>query len=340
MILIMNEKVIIIAEAGVNHNGDMKLARQLIDAAAEAGVDFVKFQTFIPHLLVSKRAAKAEYQKQNTQDGSQIDMLNQLALTHLQFRKLKDYCDQKNIGFLSTGFDDQSVRFIDNLGVEYHKIPSGEITNLPYLQLIGSLKKKVILSTGMATLDEVKTSVKVLKDSGTNEITVLHCTTEYPAPPEEVNLRAIETMHKDLGLPTGYSDHTQGIVIPIAAVAMGAVMIEKHFTLSRELPGPDHKASLEPSELTEMVKSIRIIEKAFGDGIKQPTASEVKNIKAARRSIHLKHSLPKGHILTEDDLIMKRPGEGISPMKFMEVIGKTLNSDLPADTMLNENHIQ
>jgi N-acetylneuraminate synthase len=336
----MNEKVIIIAEAGVNHNGDMTLARQLIDAAAEAGVDFVKFQTFIPHLLVSNRAAKAEYQKQNTQDGSQIDMLNQLALTHLQFRELKDYCDQKNIGFLSTGFDDQSVRFIDNLGVEYHKIPSGEITNLPYLQLVGSLRKKVILSTGMATLDEVKTSVKVLKDSGTNEITILHCTTEYPAPPEEVNLRAIETMRKELGLRTGYSDHTQGIVIPIAAVAMGAVMIEKHFTLSRELPGPDHKASLEPSELTEMVKSIRLIEKAFGDGIKQPTASEVKNIKAARRSIHLKHSLPKGHILTEDDLIMKRPGEGISPMRFKEVIGKTLNSDLPADTMLNENHIQ
>jgi sialic acid synthase SpsE len=199
------------------------------------------------------------------------------------------------------------------------------------------LRKKVILSTGMATLEEVKTSVKILKEAGSDDITVLHCTTEYPAPAEEVNLRAIMTMHQELGLPTGYSDHTQGIVIPLAAVAMGAVMIEKHFTLSRELPGPDHKASLEPAELAEMVKTIRLIEKALGDGIKQPTASEIKNIIVARRSIHIKHDLPKGHKLSEDDLIMKRPGEGISPMKYQEVIGKTLLDDLAADTMLQED---
>ncbi len=333
----MNKKVIIIAEAGVNHNGDIKLARQLIDAAADAGADYVKFQTFIPSLLVSKNAIKAEYQAKNTEEGSQIEMLNQLALKHKQFRELKDYCDQRMIGFLSTGFDDESVMFIDNLGVEYHKVPSGEITNLPYLRLIGSLRKKVILSTGMATLEEVKTSVKILKEAGSDDITVLHCTTEYPAPAEEVNLRAIMTMHQELGLPTGYSDHTQGIVIPLAAVAMGAVMIEKHFTLSRELPGPDHKASLEPAELAEMVKTIRLIEKALGDGIKQPTASEIKNIIVARRSIHIKHDLPKGHKLSEDDLIMKRPGEGISPMKYQEVIGKTLLDDLAADTMLQED---
>lgn len=337
---VMNKKVIIIAEAGVNHNGDIKLARQLIDAAAEAQADFIKFQTFIPGLLVSKNAAKAEYQEKNTKGGSQIEMLNQLALTYQQFVELKSYCDSKNIGFLSTGFDDESLRFLDNLGIEYHKIPSGEITNLPYLKLVGSFKKKVILSSGMATLEEVKTSINVLNEAGTNEITVLHCTTEYPAPIEEVNLKAIKTMHHELGLPTGYSDHTQGLVIPLAAVAMGAVMIEKHFTLNRELPGPDHKSSLEPDELAEMVKTIRLIEKALGDGIKKPTPSEIKNIKAARRSIHIKHDLLKGHKLTEEDLIMKRPADGISPMKYQEVIGKTLLVDLAADTMLKEENIR
>lgn len=335
--------ITIIAEAGVNHNGDLQLAYELIDQAAEAGVDYVKFQTFIPSRLVSVHAPKAEYQARNTGDdsSSQQSMLQQLALTFSDFKALYRYTQKKGIGFLSTGFDDESVRFIDSLGVDFHKIPSGEITNKPYLELIGSLRKPVIVSTGMATLDEVAAALEILYKQGlTNDkITLLHCTTEYPAPVSEVNLRAVETMRNTFGLPTGYSDHTAGILIPQAAAAMGACMIEKHFTLSRQLPGPDHQASLEPAELAEMVQNIRLIEQALGDGIKKPTASEIKNIAVARRSIHIVSTLPEGHVITHNDLIMKRPGTGISPMQTDAVIGKTLKTSLDQDTMLLWEHL-
>lgn len=332
----MSKHVIVIAEAGVNHNGDIKLAFQLIDAAKDANADYIKFQTFIPALLVSKDAAKADYQIKNTNEGTQQEMLEKLALTYDQFDTLNDYCKKKNIGFLSTGFDEGSVRFIDSLNVDYHKIPSGEITNLPYLRLIASLHKKVILSTGMAEMREVTDAVNILLNEGLShdQITVLQCTTEYPAPYDEVNLLTIKSMQQELKTNTGYSDHTQGIEVPIAAVALGASIIEKHFTLSRELPGPDHKASLEPKELTEMVKAIRHIETALGTGIKAPTPSEIKNINAARRSIFTNKNLMKGDIIRHEDLIMKRPGNGISPMRIDEIVGKTVSMDLREDTML------
>lgn len=332
----MSKHVIVIAEAGVNHNGDIKLAFQLIDAAKDANADYIKFQTFIPALLVSKDAAKADYQIKNTNEGTQQEMLEKLALTYDQFDTLNDYCKKKDIGFLSTGFDEGSVRFIDSLNVDYHKIPSGEITNLPYLRLIASLHKKVILSTGMAEMREVTDAVNILLNEGLShdQITVLQCTTEYPAPYDEVNLLTIKSMQQELKTNTGYSDHTQGIEVPIAAVALGASIIEKHFTLSRELPGPDHKASLEPKELTEMVKAIRHIETALGTGIKSPTPSEIKNINAARRSIFTNKNLMKGDIIRHEDLIMKRPGNGISPMRIDEIVGKTVSVDLREDTML------
>jgi len=332
------KKAIIIAEAGVNHNGRIELAYKLIDFAVEAGADYVKFQTFNASTLVSAAAPKAEYQVKNTGNGesSQQQMLEKLALTQDDFTLLYKYCQTKKIGFLSTGFDHESVLFIDQLGVDFHKIPSGEITNLPYLQLIGSLGKPVILSTGMATLEEIRLALEVLYRKGITEdmLTLLHCTTEYPAPFDEVNLNAMLTMKGTFGLNTGYSDHTSRIEIPVAAVALGAVMIEKHFTTDRNLPGPDHKASLEPGELAEMVKCIRHVEMALGDGIKKPSASEIKNIPVARRSIHLADSLPADHILSENDLIMKRPGNGISPMQLNQVIGKKLKTNLDKDTLL------
>jgi N-acetylneuraminate synthase/N,N'-diacetyllegionaminate synthase len=331
-------KVIIIAEAGVNHNGDIELAYKLIDLAAESGADYVKFQLFNASKLVSAKAPKAEYQMKNEgdDDSSQLQMLEKLALTHHDFRQLADYCKKKGIGFLSTGFDEESVLLIDSLGVDYHKIPSGEITNLPYLRLIGSLRKPIILSTGMATLDETARALEVLYQEGVKpeSVTLLHCTTEYPAPVEEVNLNAMLTMGKAFGVKTGYSDHTPGIEIPVAAVAMGACVIEKHFTSNRNLPGPDHQASLEPAELTLMVSSIRNVTMALGDGIKRPSASELKNINIARRSIHLAETLSSGHLIIEKDLIMKRPGNGISPMMITQVIGKRLNKNLEKDTLL------
>ena len=333
------QKVIIIAEAGVNHNGNLTMAIDLIDKAAEAGADYVKFQTFIASKLVSSAAPKAEYQSRNTGDpsGSQQSMLEGLALTFPDFTLLAGHCREVGIGFLSTGFDEESVRYIDGLGVGFHKVPSGEITNLPYLRLIGSLGKPVIVSTGMATLEEVGQALEVLYQQGLakKDITLLHCTTEYPAPPEEVNLKAMQTMREAFGLSVGYSDHTAGILIPVAAVAMGACVIEKHFTADRSLPGPDHKASLEPDELAEMVSHIRLVEKATGDGVKQPSPSEIKNIPIARRSIHLLRALPEGHLLAESDLIMKRPGTGISPMLIDQVIGKQLKQNLDKDTMIS-----
>lgn len=326
----------------MNHNGDIKLAFRLIEEAKEAGADYVKFQTFIPELLVSKDGKKADYQIKNTNAGDQQSMLRQLALTYDDFHALNDYCKKLSIGFLSTGFDEESVRFIDSLGVDYHKVSSGDITNLPYLRLIASLGRKVILSTGMADLEEVKTALQILYQ-GTltpEDIIVLQCTTEYPAPVEEANLLTIATLRRDLGVETGFSDHTQGIEIPIAAVALGATVIEKHFTLDKNMPGPDHKASLEPAELKEMIRCIRNVEAALGSGVKTPAVSEVKNIEAARRSIHTKHPLPKGHKISSSDLIMKRPGTGISPMKLDDIIGKKLTVELPEDVMIEWNHIE
>lgn len=339
----VERKVIIIAEAGVNHNGDIKLAYKLIDAAKEAGADYVKFQTFIPDLLVSQTAAKADYQIQNTGfSGTQHEMLTKLALTHDQFGDLSDYCKKAGIGFLSTGFDEKSLRYIDSLGVDYHKIPSGEITNLPYLRLVGNLGKKVILSTGMAYLAEVEDAIEVLCEQRMtrDQIIVLQCTTEYPTPFDEVNLLTLVSMHQSLGIQTGFSDHTRGIEVPIAAVALGAMVIEKHFTLSRQMEGPDHQASLEPDELAAMVKAIRNVELAIGSAIKRPTPSEVKNIQAARRSIHISHDLLEGHILTEEDFIMRRPGDGISPMMSTELVGKKIKCDIPKDSIMKWSYLQ
>lgn len=333
--------VSIIAEAGVNHNGDIKLAYQLIDVAHKAGADYIKFQTFIPDQLVSNTAQKAEYQNKSTSSGTQIEMLKKLALTHEQFGELSDYCKKTGIGFLSTGFDEKSVRFIDSLNVDYHKVPSGEITNLPYLRLIGSLGKKVILSTGMANVDEIRDAISVLCQNALtiDDLIVLQCTTEYPAPLDEVNLSSMNSMRELFGVKTGFSDHTQGIEISVAAAAIGAVIIEKHFTISRDLQGPDHQASLEPHELESMISAIRNVEIAMGKGFKVPMPSEAKNIAAARRSIHLSKDLPKGHILEEGDLIMKRPGTGISPMVMEKVIGRQINNDYSKDTLLEWAHL-
>lgn len=329
---------IIIAEAGVNHNGEIRLAKQLVDIASDAGADYVKFQTFTADTLVSKNAKKASYQIQNDKsaDDSQYNMLKKLELTYDMHLELISYCKKKNIKFLSAPFDLQSIDLLNKLGLDLFKIPSGEIINLPYLRKIGSLGKKVILSTGMCIMQEIKDAVKVLLECGTiqDNIIVLHCNTEYPAPYQDVNLNAMNAIAKTLGVRVGYSDHTLGIEVPIAAVAMGACCIEKHFTLDRKLPGPDHKASLEPNELKQMVQSIRNIESALGDGIKKPSNSEKKNIIIARKSIHLLRDLKRGHTLTDGDLIMKRPGNGISPMQYDSVIGKNINKDLKNDHQL------
>jgi N-acetylneuraminate synthase len=331
-------KVLIIAEAGVNHNGSYELALRLIDAAKEAGADIVKFQTFVPELLMSKKAQKADYQKQTTgAEESQLEMIKKLSLGFEAFQSLKEYCEKVGIEFLSTPFDMVSIDWLEKLGIQTYKLPSGEITNLPYLRKIGKLKKKVIFSTGMASMAEIKDAMAVLTEAGTRkeDITVLHCNTEYPTPFGDVNLRAMNSIKNELNVPVGYSDHTMGIEIPIAAVAMGATVIEKHFTLDRNMEGPDHKASLEPAELKAMVQSIRHIEAALGNGVKEPSPSEKKNIAIARKSIHTSKTLAAGTVLTEADLIMKRPGDGISPMKMNEVIGKKIKTTLEEDTKLS-----
>jgi N,N'-diacetyllegionaminate synthase len=326
--------ILIIAEAGVNHNGDVRLAEKLILHAAEAGADIIKFQTFQPELLVSKTAQKAAYQKKTTgKNESQLKMLRGLVLPSEAYPGLIKLCNQNNIKFLSTPFDLQSIDFLQNFDMPFWKIPSGEITNLPYLIKIAKTGKPVILSSGMSTLDEIKEAVQILKDNGAGEITVLHCTTEYPAPPEEVNLNAINSI-KALGLKAGYSDHTQGIEIPIAAAALGAVIIEKHFTLDKNMEGPDHRASLEPHELTAMIKAIRNIEKAMGTGEKAPTISERKNIEIVRKSIVAKHYLRKGEELTENNITVKRPGNGISPMKWFEILGTKAIRDFEEDELI------
>ncbi|MDP2851207.1 MAG: N-acetylneuraminate synthase [Sulfuricurvum sp.] len=326
--------IFIIAEAGVNHNGSIELAKALIDVAAQSGADAVKFQTFKADKLVSKTAQKASYQKETTDaDESQYAMIKKLELDERAHHTLIDHCKKKNILFLSTAFDHESIDLLNHLGMEIFKIPSGEITNLPYLRHIGSLKKEVILSTGMATLDEIDAALHVLTTAGTakEKITILHATTEYPCPIEEVNLRAMDTIRETFDIRIGYSDHTRGIEVPIAAAAMGASVIEKHFTLDRQMEGPDHKASLEPDELIAMVQAIRNIEKALGDGIKQPSPSEMKNIPIARKSIVASQAIQKGERLSAENITVKRPALGISPMLWDEIIGTIASKNYHED---------
>ncbi len=329
-------RVIVIAEAGVNHNGDINLARKLIDEACKAGADYVKFQTGLPKNVISKYAPKAEYQKKNTgkEDDSQLEMANSFAFQYETFGKLKEYAESIGIRFISTPFDIESANYLHSIGMGLWKIPSGEITNLPYLRNIARFGEPIIMSTGMCNMSEVKEAYGVLKENGASEIALLHCTTDYPTAFEDVNLRAMESLKEEFGCEVGYSDHTRGIEVPIAAVAMGATIIEKHFTLSRELPGPDHKASLEPDELKEMVNSIRNVEKAMGDGNKEPRLSEIPNIIVARKSIVAKRKISKGEAFTEDNLTTKRPGNGISPMRWDDIIGKTANRDFDEDELI------
>lgn len=332
------KRTLIIAEAGVNHNGDIAKAKALIDKGAEAGVDYVKFQTFKAEKLVTKQAQRASYQDKNTQNNdSQYEMLKKLELSQALHQELMDYCNQKGVKFLSTGFDSESLVFLAQLGITIAKVPSGEITNLPYLRQVASLFPEVILSTGMATIGEIKDAVKVLTDNGVSKdkITILHCNTEYPTPMEDVNLKAMLHIQRELGLPIGYSDHTLGIEVPIAAVALGATVIEKHFTLDKTLPGPDHKASLEPNELKAMVSAIRNIEKAIGgSGLKEVSKSEEKNKPIARKSIVASTDIKKGNIFTPENLTVKRPGSGISPMQWDEVIGKEAKRDFQEDELI------
>ena len=323
-------KTLIIAEAGVNHNGSIKIAKKLIDVAKDCGADAVKFQTFTAEKLVRFNAEKAAYQKETSGiDETQFNMIKKLELDVKTHKELIKYCSKKGILFLSSPFDFNSIDLLVELGLEIIKIPSGEIVNLPYLKKIGKLKKRIILSTGMADLGEIKNALDVLISSGTEKdgITVLHCNTEYPTPYEDVNLNAMATIKKAFGVKVGYSDHTLGIEVPIAAVALGAEAIEKHFTLDKNMKGPDHKASLEPSELKAMVNGIRKIEKALGDGIKKPSKSEQKNINVVRKSIVAIKPIKKGEIFSEENIGVKRPGTGISPMKWYEVIGKTAKKD-------------
>jgi N,N'-diacetyllegionaminate synthase len=330
-------KVFVIAEAGVNHNGSLELAKRLIDVAVDAGADAVKFQTFRADSLVSKTAQKAEYQKQTTAEGeSQYDMIKRLELDEAAHRALIAHCEEKSIMFLSTPFDHESIEMLNDLGMMIFKIPSGEITNLPYLRHIGRLDKEVILSTGMADLLEVGNALGVLVDTGVpkDKITVLHATTEYPCPIDEVNLRAMLTIRDQLGVKVGYSDHTQGIEVPIAAVAMGARVIEKHFTLDRGMEGPDHKASLEPQELKAMIKGVRNVSQAMGDGVKGPSKSEMKNKVIARKSIVAARAIRCGEILGADNMATKRPGNGLSPMLWDSVVGKRALRDYEADDLI------
>ena len=328
---------LIIAEAGVNHNGSIESAKKLIDVAAEAGIDFVKFQTFKAEALVTQTADKAKYQKELTgEDESQFEMIKKLELDRQSHEELIEYCNSKDIRFLSTAFDHKSIEMLSELDIPLYKIPSGEITNLPYLRHIGRMGKPIIMSTGMSTLDEVRYALNVLLEIGAkkDQITILHCNTEYPTPMEDVNLKAMVTIRDELDINIGYSDHTLGIVVPIAAVAIGATVIEKHFTLDRTLPGPDQAASLEPDELNAMVTSIRNIEKAMGDGVKKPSSSETKNIPIARKSIVAKTTIKKGELFTEENLTVKRPGSGISPLEWDNVITKIAKHDFEIDDLI------
>ncbi|MDP3245026.1 MAG: N-acetylneuraminate synthase [bacterium] len=331
------EKVFIVAEAGVNYNGDINLARKLVDVAVEAGADAIKFQTFRAEQLVTRQAVKAKYQIENTgNDDSQFNMLKVLELSLPMHQELITYCQGKSIMFLSAPFSIEMINLLSELGLNIFKIPSGEITNLPYLRKVGSLKKKVILSTGMANLEEVKAALKVLTEAGTSKenITVLHCHTDYPTAMEDVNLKAMLTLQKELGVEIGYSDHTLGIEVSIAAVALGASTIEKHFTLDKTMPGPDHKASLDPPELKAMVLAIRNIEKALGSEIKQPTTKEIEISAIVRKSIVAKMDIKKGEIFTEENLTVKRPGTGLSPMEWDRITGQEAKRDFKADELI------
>lgn len=328
-------KCLIIAEAGVNHNGNVDLAKQLIDVACEAGADFIKFQTFKTESITTKSASKADYQQRGASGShTQYEMLKALELSESEFIEIYKYCNLKGIGFLSTAFDLESIKFLKSIGQELWKIPSGEITNYPYLVEIAKTQKPIVMSTGMSTMKEVGEAIGVLKQHGCGEITLLHCTTEYPAPYEEVNLKAMEDLRKEFHVPVGYSDHTQGVAIPIAAVALGAVVIEKHFTLDRTMAGPDHKASLEPNELKQMIESIRQVEVSLGDGVKVPTPSELKNLAVARKSIVAKKSIKKGEIFSMDNITTKRPGTGINPMRWHDVIGKEAKQSFAPDELI------
>lgn len=328
------QKVLIIAEAGVNHNGDINIAKRLIDEAKRSGADIVKFQTFNPQKLASKYATMAEYQKDNLgREESQEAMLSKLTLSWGEYVELAEYCKKIGIKFLSTPFESESIHFLDDLQ-DIWKIPSGEITNYPYLVDIAKTGKEVILSTGMSNIDEVKGAIDVLKKHGAGKITLLHCTTNYPTPMDDVNLRAMLTLERECGCAVGYSDHTQGIEVPIAAVAMGATVIEKHFTLDRNMDGPDHKASLEPDELKAMVSAIRNVEKAMGDGNKVPSPSEMANIAVARKSIIAAKDIRAGEIFSEENLTTKRPGTGINPMRWNEVLGQKAKRDFAEDELI------
>lgn len=330
------KRTLIIAEVGVNHNGDINIAKKLVDAAADAGVDYVKFQTFKADKLVNKDAKQADYQIENTGVvESQYQMLKRLELTDENHHILIDYCDKKGVKFLSTAFDFESIEFLKDK-LDFYKIPSGEITNLPYLIKVAKLKLPIVMSTGMANMQEVKEALAVLIAHGINkeDVTILHCNTEYPTPMKDVNLLAMKTIEKELGVEIGYSDHTLGIEIPIAAVTLGATVIEKHFTIDKTMEGPDHKASLEPNELKAMVAGIRAIELAMGNGIKTPSESEQKNIKVARKSLVALTDIKEGEVFNESNITVKRPGNGISPMKWNEVLGSRASRNYKADELL------
>lgn len=331
------KKTFIIAEAGVNHNGNIDLAYKLIDEAIKAGADAVKFQTAVPELVMTEYATKAEYQITNTgESGSQIEMAKKIHLPLSAYKELKDYCEKNNIMFLSTPFDMKSLELLLSFKMKYMKIPSGEITNYPYLKRIGGQNMNVIISTGMSTLKDVEECLNLIVVSGTDKekITLLHCTTEYPAPLEEVNLKAMLTLKETFGVNVGYSDHTKGIEISIAAAAMGATVIEKHFTLDNKMEGPDHVASLESHELAEMIRCIRNVDLAMGDGDKQIAASEEKNIVIARKSILAAYDIEEGEIFTDENLIVKRPGSGINPMRWNEVVGKKAKRKFSKDEFI------
>ena len=331
----LRKKTLIIAEAGVNYNGDINLAKRMVDVAAEAGADIVKFQTGKPENSISVNAKKADYQEATTgTDESQLEMCKKLMLPDKDYPELVDYCNKKGIEFLSTPFDRESVDFLANLGVRKWKIPSGEITHLPLLVHIAKRGEPVILSTGMSTIEEIRDALSVLAENGANDITVLQCNTEYPTPFEDANITAMNTLKKEFGCNIGYSDHTFGITAPIAAVALGATVIEKHFTLDRHMPGPDQSASLEPDELKTMVKMIRETELALGDGEKKPSDSELKNKDIARKSIVAKKSIKAGEIFSEENITCKRPGNGISPMKWNDIIGQTAKYDFEFDEQI------
>jgi N-acetylneuraminate synthase len=332
--------VFIIAEAGVNHNGSLDLALQLVDAAKASGADAVKFQTFRADLLATRSAHKAPYQERTTEKTeSQFEMLQRLQLDAAAHRRLIDYCRQVGIQFLSSPFDMQSADLLETMNAALYKVPSGEITNLPFLQHIARKHRPMILSTGMSTLGEVEEAVQVILAEGAKQLTLLHCVTEYPAPYEQVNLRAMQTLKLAFGMPVGYSDHTPGSEIAIAAVAMGAEVIEKHFTLDRSLPGPDHHASLEPVELEQMVMAIRHVESALGTGIKAPAACELPNISVARKSVVAARALPKGHQFSTGDLDIKRPGSGLAPKLLPALIGRTLRVSVEKDEIIHWDHL-